>query len=333
MTNALTTTAKAGAALARYDDQERAQANFAAWMGGFSKSTRDMMASVWKLYSAWCDASGLEPYHLDRAQLMAFMTDNPAARATQTARFAHLKALMAEYVAQKPDDQAAARCLALLTTFNLPKARDNRAIYQVKRERRKPKALQAVDVWRQFEREWSTPEATIRNRAIMALLFYAHLRRFELASLRWDAIDFKENVITIRGKHRHDDDEPDVIAMPAPLVKFLKPWQALAFDISKRTENGAKSITGSHPTYVFCEISKAGRLRNDKPMGGESIRRICGDEFMPHDARRTAGTRMIEAGTPVNQAQIRLRHKKGDTTLGYARYVEAKKLSDINLGY
>ena len=85
---------------------------------------------------------------------------------------------------------------------------------------------------------------------------------------------------------------------------------------------------------VFCAISKSGKLLADQPLSGEKIRLVCGDDFLPHDAHRTVGTRSLEAGTPTNYTQKMLRHLDPTQTLEYAKYIETKELTDkVKLGY
>ena len=72
---------------------------------------------------------------------------------------------------------------------------------------------------------------------ILLTVFYG-LRRSEVLGLKWDAIDFENDTITIRhtvtyngkGLHKSDTTKNDssyaVIPMSSPIKKKLKQWQA-----------------------------------------------------------------------------------------------------------
>ena len=207
---------------------------------------------------------------------------------------------------------------ALLQRFKLPSDYMN-VMYAEPRQRREKRALRADEVHAELHREWATKELTARNRAVMGLLFYAGLRRSEMVKLTWVDVNFDENTIAIRGAKKRTADHVDYIPLMANAKRLLTDWRTLCPDDRQ---------------YVFCAISKAGKLLADKPLSGEKIRLICGDEFMPHDARRTLGTRSIENGTPTNYTQKMLRHASPTMTLKYAEYIETKELSDkVKLGY
>ena len=101
-------------------------------------------------------------------------------------------------------------------------------------------------------------------------------------------------------------------------ARYLEAWRKIA----------------GNPVYVFQHITRYDKLMADKPMSGEAIRLVCGQEFMPHDAHCTLGMRSIENGTPVNVTQQILRHKTPDKIPEYTKYVDAKRLADkIKLDY
>jgi integrase len=179
--------------------------------------------------------------------------------------------------------------------------------------------LHQEEIYNALQRQWATPELTLRNRAIIAILFYAGLRRSEVVKLKWADVNWQDKTLAIKGAKKRTADHVDYVPLLPQAEKHLKAWYALA---------------GSHE-HVFVSISKGGKLLADKPMSGEALRRhVCGTEFMPHDARRTLGTRSIEAGTPTNYTQKILRHASATMTLKYAEYIETQQLRDkVKLGY
>jgi integrase len=295
---------------------DRRAANLEALLSSLSANTRAQIASTWKLYTAWCESAGAGLWDLDAVQAVNFLTAYPARPSTQRARLSHLRTVLSLRADTSGDANLQFR-VGLLQRFKLPGDVDS-PMYAEQRRRRKKRALLPDEIHAELYREWATPELTARNRAIIGLLFYAGLRRSEVCKLQWADVNFEENTIAIRGAKKRAADHVDYVPLLPAAKKSLLAWKAHS--------EGRK--------VVFCAISKAGKLLADKPLSGEKIRLVCGDEFMPHDARRTLGTRSLEAGTPPNYAQKILRHASATMTLKYAEYVESKQLADkVKLGY
>jgi len=295
---------------------DRRAANLEALLSSLSDNTRAQIASTWKLYSGWCAASGVDVWQLDAVQVIGFFTAYPARPSTQRARLSHLRTVLGLH-ADTSGDTNLQFSAALLQRFKLPTDADSE-LYAEPRQRREKRALRADEIHAELHREWATKELTARNQAVIGLLFYAGLRRSEVVKLTWQDIDFNENTMAIKGAKKRAADHTDYVPLLPAARAGLLAWKAFS--------EGRQ--------YVFCAVSKAGKLLADKPLSGEKIRLICGDEFMPHDARRTLGTRSIEAGTPTNYTQKILRHASPTMTLKYAEYIESKQLGDkIKLGY
>lgn len=295
---------------------DRRAANLEALLSGLSANTRAQIASTWRLYTAWCEAAGVGVWELDAVQALAFFNAHPARPSTQRARLSHLRTVLGLHADTSGDAHLQFRA-GLLQRFKLPADAEN-AMYAEPRNRREKRALRSDEIYSQLNQEWATKQLTARNRAIMGLLFYAGLRRSEVCKLQWADVNFAENTIAIKGAKKRAADHTDYVPLMPAARALLMAWKAFS--------DGRK--------VVFCAISKAGKLLADKPLSGEKIRLVCGAEFMPHDARRTLGTRSLEAGTPTNYTQKMLRHVDPSQTLEYAKYIESKELSDkVKLGY
>lgn len=242
-------------------------------------NTRSQIASTWKLYNVWCVTTGVNVWQLDAVQALAFLTAYPARISTQRARLSHLRTVLGLH-ADTSGDANLQFSAALLQRFKLP-TNANSAMYAEPRNRRDKKALLQNEVYSELHREWATPELTAHNRAIMGLLFYAGLRRSEVVKLTWRDIDFAEGTIAIKGAKKRAADHTDYVPMLPAAKQLLANWRTHCPDGRQ---------------FVFCAISKAGKLLADKALSGEKIHLICGTDFVPHDARRTFGTRSIEAG-------------------------------------
>ena len=296
---------------------DRRAANLQVLLASKSANTQAQIKSTWGMYSAWCEAAGVGLWELDAVQAQAFLTAHPARPSTQRARLSHLRTVLG-LNAETSGLQAMQYRYAMLKLYTLPNDANN-PMFAEPRHRREKRALHQEEIYSELQRQWATPELTTRNRAIIAILFYAGLRRSEVVKLKWADVNWQDKTLAIKGAKKRAADHVDYVPLLPQAEKYLKAWQTVA---------------GAHE-YVFVSISKGGKLLADKPMSGEALRRhVCGKEFMPHDARRTLGTRSIEAGTPTNYTQKILRHKTAAQTLKYAEYIETKELSDkVKLGY
>jgi integrase len=313
MTNELTTTQQTGAVMS----VERREDNLRVLLGSKSENTQDQIESTWKkLYKKWCDKNGYDRWQTDAVQARMFLEAHPARPSTQRARLSHLRTVIGLY-ADTTGDANLRFCYDLLKRYRLP-SDANSPLYAEPRKRKDKRALRADEIYMELSREWGTPILTDRNRAIIALLFYAALRRSEVCNLTWRDINFNEMLIMVRGAKHRKADHIDTVALMPTAAEYLLKWRARCPE---------EQVT------VFCRISKGGKLLADKPLSGETIREVCGT-FMPHDGRRTFGTRAAEAGTPTNYIQKQFRHASPAMTLEYAKYVEAKDLRDkLKLGY
>ncbi|MDX2137004.1 MAG: site-specific integrase [Chloroflexota bacterium] len=304
------------------DSELRQRMNRAAIAGTKSAATRKAWDATWSMYTAWCEARGIDALQADAAQVLAFLMDHPAAYTTQQARLSHMRSIM-RLEADTTGRADIAHNAALLKLLKLPKMEDAPGMYkaakparqQERKERRAGRALTAHEVYQQLDRTWNTPEATARNRAILALMLYAGLRRGEVVKLSWSDIDMQEGVIAIRGAKKRDANHVDYVPMREEVRKALAQWRAI-----------------NPYSRIAVRIGQKGNVI-DTPLTGEAIRLIMGDDAMPHDARRTLATRALEAGAPINSVQQLLRHASADTTLRYAKYVDAKALASVKIGY
>ena len=296
---------------------DRRAANLEALLSSLSDNTRAQIASTWKLYSAYCASAKVDVWQLDAVQVIAFFTAHPARPSTQRARLSHLRTVLGLH-ADTSSDVNLQFSAALLQRFKLPGDADS-PLYAEPRQRREKRALLPTEIYDELHRQWATPPLTSRNRAVIALLFYAGLRRSEVCKLTWADINLSENTIAIRGAKKRAADHVDYVPLMPAAKAYMLDW---------------RDYCPEDRQVLFCAVSKSGKLLADKSLSGEKIRLICGADFMPHDARRTLGTRSIENDTPINYTQKILRHVSPAQTLKYAEYIESKQLADkIKLGY
>lgn len=159
-----------------------------------------------------------------------------------------------------------------------------------------------------------------RNRALIAVLALAALRRAEAAALRWRDVDFDNGVITVR--HGKGDKTREVPLAGDLALKALRDWQGL--QRRHRQDAGRE--------YIFCAVGKGDKVGADKPITGTDVYRIvkateklAGVAFAPHDLRRTFITEALATGTPLATVQAAAGHAQGATTLRYAQAVDARR--------
>lgn len=162
-----------------------------------------------------------------------------------------------------------------------------------------------------------TDNASIRDTAIMLLLFGCGLRKAELVSLKVEDINWIEAAFSVIGK----GNKQAKCFMPEQVVSALQLWL---------------EIRGRHKGTIFSKISKAGKVLT-KQITGQGITYILKkrgtlasvNDFAPHDTRRTFATRMFESGADPLTVQAAMRHASLGTTQRYDMRGE-KRLKDAS---
>lgn len=143
---------------------------------------------------------------------------------------------------------------------------------------------------------------TIRDLAMIDLLYSTGIRIGELVNLNISDIDFNERECIVYGK----GDKERKVYFDAKTKLHLKKYLDQRMD-----NNEALFVTLNHP-YNRLRISGAEiRLR-------ELGRKLGIDRVHPHKFRRTMATRAIDKGMPIEQVQQLLGHQQIDTTMRYA---------------
>lgn len=313
MTNALTTTTpEATGRLADITTARGPLADAIELMAyGLTDTSKRQYLHTFQTWRAWCEADGIAPDDLSAAHVIAFLEAGDLSRRTRQARLTHLRRIAQTLHTGAIDNPAYRQQYEQLKLLRMP----SDATGGTTRDR---KALPPADVYDAFRR-WPTDTNTgKRNRALLAVLFYAGLRRSELVALRWDDIDMPAGLLTVQrgkgGKARTIPFASDIA------LDYLRKWRACV------PEYG----------YVFVPVNRWDGIGDDRPLSTEQVRRICAasGDFKPHDARRTLLTRMLLSGTALPDAQYTAGHKNPQTTLGYAIVKDAREVKGrIRLDY
>lgn len=183
-----------------------------------------------------------------------------------------------------------------------------------KRALNRGEVWQLLDLWARDRRPLG-----VRNYALLRLMIYTGLRRAEVVALRWDDIDFEDQLVTVR----HGKGDKERIAAIADMSddtvgSLYALWE---------TQDGAYD-------HIFPTMT-AGynpRFYTDEPMNAETIVRVVGgsgkrigiERLSAHDLRRTHITLALNSGAPLPDMQAQAGHANAATTLLYARPADAK---------
>jgi integrase len=265
---------------------------------------------------AFCVAQGLNAANFEVVYIDAFFQSvkDSYSRVTLQNMLSHLRKVV-EAIAASSDDTAALylRQLQALRHYKIDPMWGGS-----NQRKRAGKRVDTATVWAAIHADAPTPLAKSRNAALYALLFFAGLRREELRQLAWAHVDFERSVIKVVGGKKRARNESDEVPMLGDLKSILAQWQAVQ----------SAASAGSRRVYVICAVYKGGTLKPDKPIASGAIYNLMRPyEAMPHDARHTLVTSLLDKGVALHTTQKIARHKRGETTLQYAHSMEAEQLA------
>lgn len=264
-----------------------------------SESSKRLYRFVFDKWRGWCNEHGKQPLDLKPVNVLPFLESLHVTMKTRKRHLSAMRKLARVYAISRPEYYAALK-LVYAPEGNLS---------DVERDRR---ALSPTEVHKVLS-QWNGATALDkRNRAMIALLFLTGMRRSELAALKWSDLDLDNYTVSVR--HGKGDKERDVAIAGELAKQALLDWQ--------------ECIKGR--TYVFPPFDHKQELGEDVPTDGQTVYRVVkrteklsGVKFAPHTARRTFITEGLITGTPLASMQAQAGHSRGETTLGYARPVDA----------
>jgi integrase/recombinase XerD len=260
----------------------------------------------------WTAASTLSPFDLTPRNVSAFLDSQAATKSTKQRQLSALRKLVEMLSILDYTDPAWSALHAALKKLKVQHTGGG-----TERSKRALTPAQADKVLRAWDGD--TLQA-IRNRALMAVLFLAGLRRSEAVALRWADVDLTEGVLTVR--HGKGDKAREVPLLGDFALEALERWKA------------AQSSVAGERQYVFCPLKKSRNvIGEDRPMPNTDVYRVVkateqrtGIVFAPHDARRTLLTEYIDQTGDVPGAQRIAGHANEATTLRYAQAASAREL-------
>ena len=143
---------------------------------------------------------------------------------------------------------------------------------------------------------------TLRDLAMVDLLYTTGMRVGELVNLNIDDVDFQERICIVYGKGAKERR----VYFDAETKIHLQNY------IASRIDNNDALFVALLKPHIRIKINGVEiRIR-------ELGKSLGMNEIYPHKFRRTMATRAIDKGMPIEQVQKLLGHKQIDTTMQYA---------------
>jgi integrase len=291
-------------------------------LGGMSTNSRRQYEHTYNDWRKWCTENNVDADELSAPNVMRYLQSRPLSRATRQARLTHLRRLVQTLYSADTSNIQLETYYAQLKLMRLS-VDDAPLIISTKGKKRPGKRLDGSEVHELIAAYPITLNSKpylrgLRNRALLAVLFYAGLRRFEAVKLKWSDIDFAQEHIQIVGGKNRQRNAVDYVPFLGSLARHLKVWQTHTAD----------------RVYVFPRVLKGDHLGADAPITDDGLYKQFAHDFAPHDARRTLISDLLESGTYIGDVRVIARHASESTTLRYAKSHDTKVIkSRAKLGY
>jgi len=283
--------ASATAALtSRYIDHLRAER-------GLAGNTVEAYRRDLTRYRAYLDETGLaDPREVAPDDLQAFVAWLRRARLGEGKTYA---------------ESSVARMVVAVRGFHRFLAREGLADEDVSADlatprapRSLPKALSVEDVELLLAAPTGGEPLTLRDRAMLEVLYGAGLRISELTGLDVDDVDRVDRLVRVRGK----GDKERIVPYGELAATALDAWLAQA----------RPGVAGRDPALYL--NARGGRLTRQgawKIIGGHADRVGLGERVSPHTLRHSFATHLLDGGADVRAVQELLGHASVTTTQIY----------------
>ena len=162
---------------------------------------------------------------------------------------------------------------------------------------------------------------TLRDAAMLELLYATGMRVGELASLDDTDVDFEQRTVRVTGK----GSKQRVIPFGAPAAHALDVWLTLGRPSilhRRRADHGSRnapaSASGHAPTPLF--VGAHGRRIGER-QARQAVHRRAGQagvpDISPHALRHSSATHMLDGGADLREVQEMLGHASLSTTQRY----------------
>ncbi len=197
-------------------------------LGGMSTASRRQYQHTYADWRTWCAGTGVNPNDLSAPNVMRYLQSRNLSRATKQARLTHLRRLVQTLYSADTSNSLLETYSAQLKLMKLS-VDDVASEPNAKGKKRPGKRLDGSQV---HELIAAYPVSMngqpslrgLRNRALLAVLFYAGLRRFEAVKLQWSDIDFAQEHLKVVGGKSRQRDAVDYVPFLGSLARHLQAW-------------------------------------------------------------------------------------------------------------
>lgn len=291
-------------------------------LGSISNSSRRQYERTFSDWKRWCVDHAIRPDDLSAPNVRNYLQSRNLSRATRQARLTHLRRLVQSLHSADTSNPRFETYYAQLKMMRLS-IDDSPFDPNPKGKKRLGKRLDSEQVHALLANYPVTLDGKpylrgLRNRALLAVLFYAGLRRFEAAKLKWEDIDFEQEHIRVVGGKGRERNTVEYVPFLSKIDHHLQAWHEHTPD----------------RVYVFCRIFKGDFLGKDAPITTDGLYKQFCQDFAPHDARRTLISDLLDSGTYIGDVKTIARHASESTTLSYAKPHDIKVIQNrAKLGY
>ncbi len=278
-------------------------------------SSKRVYRHTYEQWRAFTIRNGIDLFDLSFENVTAFLNGHDLAGATRRAWKAHMLRLL-DWLEEAPTggEWYAVQRRRLLKFLKGARLESEGGKSRSKRALNRSEVSRLLAVWEEDARPLG-----VRNYALLRLMIYTGLRRAEVVALRWDDIDFEDQLVTVRqGKGGKERIAAIADITDETIGSLYALWEAQkgAYDHIFPT-----MTAGYNPRFYVDEAMHAETIV--RVVGG-SGQRIGIERLSAHDLRRTHITLALNSGAPLPDMQAQAGHANAATTLLYARPADAK---------
>jgi integrase len=144
-------------------------------------------------------------------------------------------------------------------------------------------------------------------RPLVRVAIHTGLRRGELLSLHWDALDLASRILHVKRSKSGEGRRIPLDSLAAKILTRLRQERSLA----------AAEPSTINSQYVFC-APRGGFLQNLQREWAPAVRKAGLEDFCFHDLRHTFASRLVMAGVDLYTVQTLLGHKSAAMVQRYA---------------
>lgn len=258
----------------------------------------------------------LRAYKKDLEEFSGFIKTKP-----QDIDIADVRGFIAEQIKKGLNKTTASRRLASVRSFfkflykeGYTKTNPARFVSNLKLPKLLPRFLSVDDVFNLIEKPSGRGFMTVRDRAILELLYSSGLRVSEISGLSIDDLNIKEGFLKVSGKGKKER----IVPIGSKAIDALKSY------IAERV------ALKSNESFLF--LNRRGRRLSDRGIRRVVVRyaRTIGisGKIGPHSLRHTFATHLLQSGADLRVIQELLGHSSLSTTQKYT-HLDITHLIDV----